>query len=197
MKYVYSRANDFGGSFDPAIFRAELAAVGLPAVVDVGFTGDDAEIYFADALTAPQLATLAAAVASHDATPSVDDDPNVIVPTSKAVATNTVQSASTVYVLAPGMVVAPSPGTYLAMFTGTVSHDTKDRRVFMALAVSGVVVSATERFFRRGQRDSAAPFTVVDVVAVGEGEQVEGRWRTDGGAGRLHGRSLILSKVGN
>ncbi len=125
--------------------------------------------------------------------------PAAAVSITTASATGTTTTTSATDVAAAGMSVnAPENGDYLAIFNGSVDHDTINAAMFTNIYANAVLRTESEREFRRGTAggDVAASFAcITSVFTLTAGQTVEGRWRTTVGTASMYERILMLIRV--
>lgn len=109
--------------------------------------------------------------------------------------TSTITTTSTTDILATGMSITPETGTYLAIFSSSVTNSANNQDVFASIYVDGVQVAASERAIRSLPSNDGAAFACVAEVTVNGSQAVEGRWRVSGNTGSMYPRTLVLVKV--
>ena len=129
--------------------------------------------------------------------------PPVFIPQNEAIAIADTTTASTTDVLMTGMSIVPGAGTYLAIFSTTVTNDTADAVVHVTLYRAGLAVAASNRTATPRTQTSTAllnssqdiPITTNAVVTVDAIQAVQARWRVTAGTGTAHERTLSLIKL--
>jgi hypothetical protein len=96
-----------------------------------------------------------------------------------------------------GMLLTPGAGIYLLTFSTSADHTSTNASTWFSVYVNGVQVVDTEREFRRGGAGGnvKVPVTINKRIIVGDGEDVEIRWRTSAATASAYQRTLNLLKV--
>lgn len=115
---------------------------------------------------------------------------------SSQASNTTITTTSITDILATGMTLTPEAGTYLAIFSGTLSNSGNNNNVFASLYVDGTQVTGSERSIRALASNDGAPFSCCALVTVSGGQDVEGRWRTSAATASMYQRTLVLVRVG-
>lgn len=108
----------------------------------------------------------------------------------------TITTTSATDILATGMELTPDAGTYLVIFSSTLSCSGNNNSVFASIYVDGTQVIGSERGIIALPSNDGASFCCCAVVTVSGGQTIEGRWRRTAGTASMYERSLVLVRVG-
>lgn len=109
--------------------------------------------------------------------------------------TNTVSTTSTTDVLIPSMSIAPTAGTYLAMFSATVTNLDNNESVFCSLWVGGAKIVHTDREITDLNNDWDS-VSMQSIITLNGAEDVEARFRTSaGGESQVRERTLTVVQI--
>lgn len=123
---------------------------------------------------------------------------NRLVPfADEATAIANTTTTSTTDVLTNAMTLTPPAGTYMVLFSGSVTNTAGSAQVSTSIYSGGVQVASSERVYQNVifGADTDAPFCCVAIVTVNGAQAIEGRWRVSGGTGTMFQRSLQIFEV--
>jgi hypothetical protein len=104
-------------------------------------------------------------------------------------------TASLTDVLMNSMISTPAAGTYLAIWSGSVTNSANGtERLWISLYSAGAQVSATERSVGISG-GIFMPTSTQAVITVNGSQAIEVRWRAAGGTNTVHNRRLTLVKL--
>ena len=117
---------------------------------------------------------------------------------SEATATGTTTTTSATDVLMNAMTLTPGAGTYLAMFSSSLSHSTT-QSIHVSLYANSVRKDESERRLNVVDlkvQGSEFPVAIQSIVTVGAGQAIEVKWHTTGATATAYQRTLTLIKIG-
>jgi len=117
---------------------------------------------------------------------------------SSATATGTTTTTSSSDGLMNSMTLTPGAGTYLAMFSSSISHSNPDS-IYVSLYGNSVQVAASERRVTNADlklSGSVFPVATQAMITVAAAQAIEVKWRTPGATATAYQRTLTLIKVG-
>lgn len=117
------------------------------------------------------------------------------VTTQQATATTTTSTTSTADTLMTGMSITPGAGTYIVLFSTSLSNNSNNTQTFASVYAAGTKVAASERQYQRSNQNITVPMATQTVVTVGDAEAIEVRWRVSGGTASALERELTLIEI--
>ncbi len=126
----------------------------------------------------------------------------VTVNSSEASATADTTTTSATDVLMNLMKLTPAAGTYLAMFSTSVEHNTNSSDVFTSIYVGGAQIAHTERKATPqnasvGSDSQGIGLASQAIVTVNGSQAIEGRWRATAATATAHQRTLTIIRLSN
>ena len=115
---------------------------------------------------------------------------------SEATATADTTTTSVAYTQMAGMTLTPEAGTYLALFTTSVSSSSANGMIYSCLFANNVQIAATESITSAFKSSDILDTAINKVVTVGAGQAIEIRWKVGSGTGTAKARVLTLVKIG-
>jgi hypothetical protein len=111
---------------------------------------------------------------------------------TEVAAVSVATTTSTSYVVL--ITTTPAAGTYLAMFSSTVSSSSASANIYFALHTAGTVVTSSERMYRGATSTTAHVYTQAKITVNGS-QAIEVRYKTSAGTATIGARNLILVAV--
>jgi hypothetical protein len=121
---------------------------------------------------------------------------NVALSSFEATATSNATTTSTSYTLMTGMTLTPGAGTYLAMFSSSLSNSAGNGNVYCCLYAAGTQIAATESVVSTFKGDDVIDTALQKVVTVTAAQAIEVKWKVGSGTGTARARVLTLIKIG-
>lgn len=204
--YVYSVATDFtsldvAGVVNLELLRIEIGdsaiASGLP-LTEILIEDDAVTISFTGTLTSGDETILDGVVAAHTGTWPGSEAGEGPLNFYEEAATNSPSTTSASYVDVPSMVVDNvQAGKWLALFSTTLTHDDDNGVAQLAIAVNGVVDTASQRLVTIRHSGINYNFFTQAFLQLVDGDSVAVRYRT-GEAGKfaqVFERNFILVRL--
>jgi hypothetical protein len=122
--------------------------------------------------------------------------PSPTLTSSEATATSSTTTTSSSYAAMSGMTLTPGAGTYLCLFSTSLSSSASNAEINVSLYANGSQIAATESkasLFKSGDIVDMATNKVVTVAA---GQAIDIRWKTASGTATAYARVLTLVKIG-
>lgn len=128
---------------------------------------------------------------------------NPILPTGfEAVATDAITTTSATDVAMSGMSITPGAGTYIALFSCTMTSNTNNADITCTIYANGVAQTDSVRVvtpqFQGGVTPSLnvrAQMQTQAMVTVADGQSIQIQWRRSAGTAATSARNLILMRV--
>lgn len=178
--------NPSGADFE--VLAAEVRAQ-IPTLlwINSGISAPTAlDLFFPDALSGPDQATLTATLAAHDGT--------VHVAVLEVSATDTIQTTSSKSTLMGGMVLTPGLGDFKVTFSADVEGSTKKGTVTAEYRVNGILVPGSSRSITTyGGSGYTMALQLQEVVSLGVLDVLEVYWSVNKGTGKAGNRTLLAS----
>ena len=114
---------------------------------------------------------------------------------SEATATDSPTTNSTNYVLMTGMTLTPGAGTYLVLFSTSVSSSASNGEVLCCLYANSVQIAATESRTSQFKAGDIVEVAINKVVTVAAAQAIEVKWKVVSGTGTARARVLTLLKI--
>jgi hypothetical protein len=124
--------------------------------------------------------------------------PMAAMTSAEATATGTITTTSASDVLMTSMTNTPGAGTYLVMFSTSLSHTSSSGATYVSLYGNGSQVAASERrltYTDLKQIGQIVPLATQAVITVAYGQAIEAKWRTSGSTASAYQRTLTLLKI--
>ena len=117
--------------------------------------------------------------------------------TDQVSATGDTTTASGSDTLLSGMTFTPGAGTYHVWFSSSVECNTTGTTQYASIYANDVQVAHTEReaYTEGSIANTSFPIASHARVSIGDGEDIDVRWRTTGGTATMHERTFAYEKV--
>ena len=106
----------------------------------------------------------------------------------------TISTTSTSYILAIGMTITPASGTYMVIWSASLSSTSDTGQVYIQIYAGGVAQSA-EMLYITSKNGTNAGLCCTAKITVNGSQAIEGRWKSTVGTGRMTERILTITQV--
>jgi len=114
---------------------------------------------------------------------------------SNVSAAGDITTTSATDVVSTSMSITPGAGTYLALFSSDIAHNTNGGVIQVSLYANGVLSANSTRTYTRGSQTLRCSVFTQSLITVTAGQAIDVRWnRGASGTGTMGNRSLILIK---
>jgi hypothetical protein len=124
---------------------------------------------------------------------------NLFHTSSEATATGTITTTSASDTQMTTMTLTPGAGTYLVMFSTSLSHSNSSGETYVSIYANTAQVAASERrltYTDTKQLGLIAPLATQAVVTVAAAQVIEVKWRTSTSTATAYQRTMTLLKIG-
>jgi hypothetical protein len=119
----------------------------------------------------------------------------VTLSSSEATATANATTTSTSYVLMTGMTITPGAGTYLAIFSTSISNSSSGVNTFISLFSNGAQIASSETVMNFFKANDIGDMAANKIITVAAGQAIEVKWKVDSGTGTARARVLSLVRI--
>ena len=122
--------------------------------------------------------------------------PSPTLTSSEATATSSTTTTSSSYAAMSGMTLTPGAGTYLCLFSTSLSSSSSNAEINVSLYANGSQIAVTESKVSLFKSGDIVDMATNKVVTVAAGQAIDIRWKTASGTATAYARVLTLVKIG-
>ena len=115
---------------------------------------------------------------------------------SEATATGTTTTTSSTYAQMASMTLTPGAGTYLCLFSTSLSCSASNGEINVSLFSNSVQIASTESKVSLFKAGDIVDMALNKVVVVAAGQVIEVKWKVASGTATAYARVLTLVKIG-
>jgi len=119
----------------------------------------------------------------------------VTLSSNEATATANTTTTSTSYVLMPDMTITPGAGTYLAVFSTSISNSASGVNTHISLFSNGAQIASSETVMNFFKANDIGDMACNKIITVTAGQAIAVYWKVDSGTGTARARVLSLVKL--